>query len=371
MRKKIIMASLALCCCLGAAAQKLPPKDSVKATMKRVADWQIKDYDAGHRYYDVNWTNGALFTGMFDWAELAERLDKDQSYFKWLHKIGARNGWQPDKKMYHADDVAVCQTYIDLYIKYKNRDILLPTIARTDFVLNHPSDEGFNYTHGRLSTMERWSWCDALFMAPPVYAKLYRLTGEKRYIEFMDKEFHATVAHLFDQEENLFYRDWNYMPPKYEANGKKIFWGRGNGWVIAGLANILKELPEGDAYRPFYKDLYVRLAKRLAELQHSDGYWHASLLDPDAYPSPETSATGFITYGLAYGINAGLLDKDKYLPIVAKGWKALLQATDPDGRLGYVQPVGEDPKKVTREMSAVYGPGAMLSAGCEIYRLAK
>ncbi len=354
-----------------AAAGQLPSKAEVKATMKRVADWQIKDYDAGHRYYDVNWTNGALFVGMIDWAELAEQLDGDDSYYKWLYKIGARNGWHPDKKMYHADDVAVCQTYLDLYRKYKKPEIMAPTVARLDYVIAHPSAEGFDYTHGKPKTMERWSWCDALFMAPPVYAKLYRITGDKRYIRFMNKEFRATYDHLFDKEENLFYRDHNYMPPKYEANGKKIFWGRGNGWVIAGLANILKELPATDKNRKFYETLYVKMAKRLAQVQSADGYWHASLLNPEAYPSPESSATGFITYGLAYGLNAGLLDKATYLPVVARGWQALLDATDPDGRLGFVQPIGEDPKKVTREMSVVYGPGAMLAAGCEIYRLAE
>ncbi len=370
MKKRTLLAGIALCFAAWLPAQKLPPRSEVVETLKSVADWQIKDYDAGHHAADPDWTNGALFTGMFDWAQLAEKLDGDQTYYKWLYKIGARNRWHPDRAMYHADAFCVCQTYIDLYIKYKKRDILLPTIARIEFVLNHPSDEGFDYTHGKPSTMERWSWCDALFMAPPVYAKLYRLTGEKRFMDFADREFRATTAHLFDPAENLFHRDHNYMPPKFEANGKKIFWGRGNGWVIAGLANMLKELPQGDAYRPFYEDLYVRIAKRLAEIQSPDGYWHASLLDPQSYPSPETSATGFITYGIAYGINAGLLDKNKYLPVVAKGWKAMLDATDPDGRLGFVQPVGEDPKKVTREMTAVYGPGAMLSAGCEIYKLA-
>lgn len=353
------------------SARDLPTKAEVKNSLRQVADWQIKNYDSGKNHGDRNWTTGALLAGMADWAELAQQTDGNETYYKWLLKVGQRARWHPDMEMYHADAFCVCQTFVDLYLKYKNADMLRPTIARVEYVINHPSDEGFNYTHGKMSTMQRWSWCDALFMAPPVYVKLYRLTGDERFMRFADREFRLTTAHLFDRDEDLFFRDHNYMPPKREANGKKIFWGRGNGWVIAGLANILKELPEGDPYRPFYQDLFVRMAKRLAALQHSDGYWHASLLDPDSYPLPETSATGFITYGIAYGINAGLIDKGKYLPVVVKGWRALLEATDGDGRLGFVQPIGEDPKKVTRDMTEVYGPGAFLSAGCEIYKLAE
>jgi unsaturated rhamnogalacturonyl hydrolase len=371
MKNLILSALLLLCATTATDAGKLPPRSEIIKTMKAVADWQIHDYDLGHHAPDPDWTNGALFVGLCRWAQLADSLNGDPTYYKWLYKIGSRNGWQPDKAMYHADAFCVCQTYIDLYRKYRRPALLWPTIARTEFVMNHPSKGSFAYTHGKASTMERWTWCDALFMAPPVYAKLYRLTGEKRFMEFADKEFRATTSHLFDTEEDLFYRDHNYMPPKLEANGRKIFWGRGNGWVAAGLANILRELPAGDAFRPFYEDLFKRMARKLMSLQGADGYWHASLLDPASYPSPETSSTGLITYALAYGVNAGLISRKEAMPSIVKGWEALLRATDANGRLGFVQPVGETPKSVTREMTAVYGPGAMLAAGCEIYRLAK
>ena len=133
--------------------------------------------------------------------------------------------------------------------------------------------------------------------------------------------------------------------PSVRLTVKKVFWGRGNAWVIAGLAEILKAFSPNETSRKFYEELFVELAERLAELQSPDGYWHASLLDPKSYPSPETSATGFIVYALAYGINAGLLERDTYLPAVEKGWKALVGAVESDGKLGYVQPIGADPKK--------------------------
>lgn len=114
---------------------------------------------------------------------------------------------------------------------------------------------------------------------------------------------------------------------------------------MGGLVEILRELPAGNKYRTFYENLFVELATRVATLQQSDGFWRASMLDPHSYSSPETSCSGFFVYALAYGINEGLLSKEEFLPIVEKGWKALVGAVEEDGKLGYVQPIGADPKK--------------------------
>lgn len=272
--------------------------------------------------------------------------------------------------MYHADFIAVGQVFIDMYKKYGERNMILPVLARTEFVINHPSDSNLELDYRNMATLDRWSWCDALFMAPPVYAKMYMLTKDKKYIDFLNQEYKATYDYLYDKEEKLFYRDRRYFGKK-EANGKKVFWGRGNGWVLGGLTEILQELPKINMHRDFYENLFVELSYRIAELQGKDGYWHASLLDPDSYPSPETSATGFIVYALAYGVNEGLLDKETVMPVVEKGWKALVKAVEKDGKLGYVQPIGADPKKVTRDMTEVYGVGAFLLAANQIYKMSK
>lgn len=368
---KRIFAGLMLILCTAAFAQTAPfKKAEIKSDMKRVADWQIANPNKGHEHADLNWTQAALYMGMIDWAELAEKQDQDDTYYKWLTKMGRRNGWQTDKRMYHADDIAVSQVFIDLYRKYQDKYMLNPTIAHAEWVIKNPSKESFELDYGKRETLERWTWCDALFMAPPVYTKLYVLTGDKKYIQFMNSEYKAAYDYLFDKEENLFYRDWRYFKQR-EANGQKVFWGRGNGWVLGGLAEMLQEFPKKDKNRKFYEELFVTMCHRIVELQSPDGYWHASLLDPASYPSPETSATGFIVYALAYGINEGILDKETYLPAVIKGWKALMEAVDADGKLGYVQPIGADPKKVTRDMTEVYGVGAFLLAGCQIYKMAE
>ena len=367
--KKTLLLGASLLCSVFIMATEIPfQKAEIKSIMRKVADWQIANPHPAPEHDDLNWPQGALYVGMVDWAELAEKEGNDDTYYKWLTRIGRRNCWQPDKRFYHADDIAVSQSFLDLYRKYKDEAMIIPTLARTEWIVNHPSEGSFKLVEGDLKTLERWTWCDALFMAPPVYAKLYMLTGEKKYIKFMNREYKATSDYLFDKEENLFYRDWRYFD-KREANGKKVFWGRGNGWVLGGLVEILKELPKKDKNRKFYEELFVKLATRVAGLQHPDGFWHASLLDPASYPSPETSCTTFIVYSIAYGINEGLLDKEIYLSVMIKGWNALVSAVEPNGKLGYVQQIGADPKKVTRDMTEVYGVGAFLMAGNEIYKV--
>ena len=341
-------------------------RPAIKQLMKRVADWQI-EHQKEVKHTPTNWTNAALYVGMAKWAGIAEK-DGDSAYFEWLTKIARRAHWQLAPRTYHADDIAVAQLYTALYRKYKKEQMLIPTLIRADGVIRYPSSESFELDYGKPETLERWTWCDALYMAPPVYLQLYTITGDKKYIRFMDKEFKVTYDYLYDKDEDLFYRDWRYFKQK-EANGEKVFWGRGNGWVIAGLCEMLEELPAKNKYRKFYEELFVRLANRLAGLQQNDGFWRASLLDPDSYPAPETSATGFIVYAMAYGVNQGLLPADTFLPVIRKGRAAMVAAVEEDGKLGYVQPIGADPKSVTREMTEVYGVGAFLSAGSEIYKM--
>ena len=186
----------------------------------------------------------------------------------------------------------------------------------------------------------------------------------------MDKEFRKTYDYLFDKTEKLFYRDDSYFN-KTEANGKKVFWGRGNGWAIAGIANILKSLPANSEYRNYYESIFRSLAQSLIKLQDGKGAWHASLLDPDSYPAPETSCTALITYALIYGLNNGLLTQQEAYEPAIKAWNVLCEAIHENGKLGWVQPIGQDPKKVTKDMTATFGVGAFLLAATEMYKLTK
>lgn len=365
--KKLLLTLAAACTACMTMGQPFTRTETGSA-MKRVADWQMNNYSG--RYGDLNWVNATFYLGLSRWAAIAERDYADASPYKWLTRLAGRNYWQVDKRMYHADDICVAQTYLQLYDKYGKRSMIVPTLARTEWVVANPPTGSFLLDYKDGTTLEHWTWCDALFMAPPVYVKLYRLTSDKKFMRFAHREYKATYDHLFDKEEGLFYRDHRYIGQK-EANGAKVFWGRGNGWVLGGLVEILRELPAGNRYRPFYEDLFRTLCHRIAGLQSEDGFWRASLLDPDSYPSPETSCSGFFVYALAYGVNEGLLPAEEYSAVVERGWKALLSAVEENGKLGYVQPIGADPKRVSRDMTEVYGPGAFLLAGTEIYRMAR
>ena len=166
----------------------------------------------------------------------------------------------------------------------------------------------------------------------------------------------AAVARYFDQRE---------------TNGAKVFWSRGNGWVLAGLARGLQYLPPDYPARPRFAALFKEMANRVAPLQRPDGYWLVSLLNPGAFPMPETSGAGFFTYALAWGVNAGLLDRTVFEPAVLKGRAALNRAVLPDGKLGYVQRVGAAPGDTSADETEVYGVGAFLLAGSEVHQLAR
>lgn len=183
----------------------------------------------------------------------------------------------------------------------------------------------------------------------------------------MMTEFKATTDFLFDKKENLYYRDQRYISEL--DNGMKIFWSRGNGWVFAGLTNIMNELnPKSKEYKYFLK-IYKQMAEKLVKIQTPEGHWAMSLLGQAFYPTPETSGSSFYIYGLAWGINNGILDKVIYQPAVTKGWNAIVNHVTEHGMLGYVQPIGAAPGKAWADKTEVYGTGAFLSAGSEVYKL--
>ena len=346
-------------------AQEIKPIE-VKKVMGRVADWQIEHYDDLYSdktepHHPLDWTNGALYIGMVKWAAMAD----DDTYYNWLKEIGEQHDWKLHVRTYHADDHTVGQLYVELYRKYMDEQMLEPTKEQFNYIMLHPAQTSLAWRSPYHQS--RWNWCDALFMSPPVWAQLFNITGEKKYLDFMMTEFKATTDFLFDKKENLYYRDQSFMGKL--DNGTKIFWSRGNGWVFAGLVNIMNELdPESKEYKYFLK-IYKKMAKKLLEIQTPEGHWSMSLLGQEFYPTPETSGSSFFIYGLAWGINKGILDKATFVPVVEKGWNAMVGHVTLEGMLGYVQPIGAAPGKAWADKTEVYGTGAFLSAGSEVYLL--
>ncbi|MDC8831962.1 glycoside hydrolase family 88/105 protein [Alteromonas gilva] len=350
------------------AQAKLPDKSQIMTDMQRVADWQIEHFhDDMERENEWEnrfnaWTYGALYIGMEKWAKMAPT----NKYYEFLLDVAAQNNWDLGPGKYHADDQAVGQLYIELYRKYKKPHMLAKTLDRTNWIMNNPSTQPMRLNHYKYT--ERWTWCDALFMAPPVWAKLANITNNDDFRDWMFAEYVATVNHLYDKQENLFYRDEHFIHER--DNGHKIFWSRGNGWVFGGLTLILEELPQGPQ-KAYFTRLYKDMAASLIALQTQEGHWAMSLKAAALYPTPETSGTAFFTYGLAWGVNNGYLDKNTYLPTIERGWQSLTSHITSDGMLGYVQPVGAGPGDAWPDKTEVYGVGAFLSAGSELYKLAQ
>jgi len=216
-----------------------------------------------------------------------------------------------------------------------------------------------------------------VIIAPPTLAKLAKTLHDPHYLVFSDTLYRQTYKLLYNPEEKLFARDASYLVDangvgKKEANGKKVFWSRGNGWVMAGLVNLLKEMPAKYEGRSFYISLFKQMADRLLGLQQADGLWRTSLLDPESFPGGEGSGSGFNCYALAWGVNQGILDKGSYLPAVKKAWIGLNTLVNDEGRVGWVQPIGADPRKnFNADSWESYGAGAFLLAGSEIIKLKK
>lgn len=331
----------------------LKPHD-VQAAMRTVADWQLRHARAK---FNQDWTYAPLYLGLL----ATSRVTGDTRFHDAVVEAADAFGWKLwAQRPFHADDEAIGQVYELLYQERAEPLRLADTQATFDRLLQRPDDPD----------KDLWWWCDALFMAPAGLARLSAITGNRAFLEKMDREWDLTTAHLYDRSEHLYFRDQSYIG-KTEANGAKVFWGRGNGWVLAGLADVLRTLPPNDPLRAKYVALFREMSSRIAGLQQADGLWHSGLLDQQAYALPENSGSAFFTYALAWGINEGLLDRAKYLPVVKRAWGGLLAHVYADGRLGCIQPIGAAPGAFEPTSSYVYGVGAFLLAGSELDRLAE
>lgn len=340
-------------------------RKEVLRLLEKVADWQLATWkEKGMTWPKWDWTNAAGYTGFFELG----KISKNKGYHEYLLSVGAELDWNTGPNRFYADDYCIGQTYANLYLKYRDPKMIAKFRALADTIVAQPHTESLEWKND--INHREWAWCDALFMGPPSLCYLTTATGDKRYLDVSDKLWWKTYDYLYDKEEHLFFRDGSNFT-KREKNGKKIFWSRGNGWVMAGLVRVIDNLPKNFPTRAKYITLYKEMAAKIASLQQPDGSWHTSLLDPASYPLKETSGTGFYTYALLWGLNNGILKKAEYGTVVEKAWAALVTSVHPDGMLGYVQPIGWKPEPASPNSTAIFGVGAFLLAGSEMYQFAK
>lgn len=344
-------------------------KADVKDVLIRVNDhWQQKHKPQQWAFWDV----AAYHTGNME----AYILTKEQRFLDYSLAWAAHNDWKGAKSENKSEwkyaygerddfvlfgDWQICfQTYIDLYKVEQDPKRIARAVEVMEYQMSTPQND-------------YWWWADGLYMVMPVMTKLYKITNNKQYLDKLHDYFVYADNLMFDEEAHLYYRDGKYLYPTHTtANGKKDFWARGDGWVLAGLAKVLTDLPNDYEHRALFEQRFKQLAKAVSDSQQSEGYWTRSMLDADHAPGPETSGTAFFTYGILWGINNGYLDKTEYLPIIEKSWNYLRNtALQPDGSVGYIQPIGEKAipgQVVDKNSTANFGVGAYLLATVELYR---
>jgi len=374
----LISAALSLYCCVSTAAQRskdqgefsrfvgdaphrsgpyakdLSPaltRKAVSAALAKVADWQLKRAEP---HFDNDWTFAVLYTGFM---AVPEPVAGDK-YKQAMRSMGDSLHWEMGPDEMDANDLAVGQTYLALYKLNKNPVMMQQVKDRLDRVKSHVQTE----------PQPLW-WCsDALFMAPSTFVELSRITGDKRYLDYMNDQWWKTSSLLYDSNHALFFRDRRFLN-RHEENGEPVFWSRGNGWVFAGLARVIEGMPRDYPSRQRYVTQFQQMASSLARLQRPNGLWTTGLMDAASYPADETSGSSLIAYGLAYGVHSGVLDRATYQPVIDLTWHALVAHIFDDGRLGSIQKVADSPGHLKPTSSYVYGIGAFLLAGSEIYAI--
>ncbi len=351
----------------------VPSRESTMAAVEYVASSQIAAMAAeplalstGSNLTQMssNWVAATFYVG----ASRLARVSDDRRTLRFLSAVadhynysvrGARSG----KTMLNADDIAIGDLYEELYARRGQEGVLMPLRQRLDWQVPY-------LARAEDTPALVWWWADALYMAPPVFARMTAITGDPKYLNAADKEWRRTAARLWVEDEKLFLRDERFKDENHrDADGDRIYWSRANGWVMGGLVRWLGSVPADLAGRGFYVDLFQKMAGRIAGLQQEDGLWRASLLDPEAYPEAETSGSVFYVYALAWGINHGLLDRDIYLPHVLKGWAGLNRHVLANGLVGAAQRTGDQPVSTDPEDVGLYASGTYILAGLEVASL--
>ena len=348
--------------------------DEVRDIIQKVNTYWQTNHPAEVRAF---WDNAAYHTGNME----VFKLLGDKQMLDYSIRWSEHNKWKgatesdPLKWKYKQygegqdyvlfGDWQICfQTYIDLYMAETRRKKSEMRVKRAKEVMGYIADSKVH---------DYWWWADALYMVMPVMTKMYKLTGDEKYLDKLYENICYSDSIMLDHETGLYFRDGKYVYPKHKtAHGKKDFWARGDGWVLAGLAKVLQDMPETYRHQPFFVEKYIRLAQAVKQLQQPEGHWTRSMMDPNQAPGYETSGTAFFCYGLLWGVNNGYLPKKEFEPAIEKAWHYLTAiALQPSGKVGYVQPIGERAipgQRVDANSEANFGVGAFLLAACEYDR---
>ena len=370
--KKLAILAVSGTVLAGCASQKGIKKDDTLAAMRKTNQYFMDKWpDTGkpivtNRERPSNiWTRAVYYEGLM----ALYGIDKQQKYYDYAVDWGESHDWgfRDGIKTRNADNQCAGQTYLDLYEISRQPVRLKDTKASIDLMI----------ASGKV---DDWTWIDAIQMAMPVFAKLGVMYKDTSYFDYMYKMYHHSKftegGGLYNKEDGLWWRDKDFVPPFKEPNGEDCYWSRGNGWVVAALVRVLELIPEDETHRAEYLQDYKEMMAALVPIQRKDGYWNVSLHDPEHFGGKETTGTSLFVYGMAWGINNGILDAKTYKPVLTKAWNAMLKdSVHPDGFLGFVQGTGKEPKDgqpvsyTSMPDFEDYGLGCFLLAGSEVYKM--
>jgi rhamnogalacturonyl hydrolase YesR len=330
--------------------------EEILPLLHRVNNWQIAN--PRMKPNDRNWERGTWHTGVM----AAYKATGDEKFLQQAMAWGKQHQWMVGTESSGANKLFCVETWAECYFVKQDKAMLAPSIEWLGTAAkNSPAGAKVWYLEGGRR------YADSLYGACTL-AMLSKATGDKKYLAYTHDFFWDVQAELFDKDDGLFYRDKRFIGQQTK-NGKKVFWSRGNGWVLGGIVRILEYLPEDDPQRPRYVELLKTMAAAIAKRQGADGLWRPNLADPDDAPMPESSGTGFFCYGIAWGINHGLLDRATYEPIVRKAWAGLVKSVSADGQVQWGQPVGDRPVSLQQSQTHEYVTGTFLLAGSEMLKL--
>lgn len=310
------------------------------------------------------WTRAVYYEGLLALNEVAP----EQRYLDYTDKWASFHKWTPRNGITttHADDQCCAQTYLDRYNALGDTTCIVNVVRNLDNQMKSGRDD-------------YWTWIDAIQMAMPVYSKYYKISGDRRYMDYAMNSYKwsrdTCGGGLFNTAEGLWWRDKDYVPPYKEKDGNNCYWSRGNGWVYAALVRVMNDLNPDDPYYQYLLDDFKAMSRALVKCQREDGYWNVSLVSPVTYGGPEMTGTALFLYGMCWGVMHGYLDAATYRPVIDKAWKALEACVHPNGFLGYNQGTGKDPSAgqpvtfTSMPDFEDYGTGCFLLGAAEYYKL--
>jgi rhamnogalacturonyl hydrolase YesR len=335
--------------------------DSITSIARKVVNYRLKGGiqklgDGFVSHWD--WDDGAYMTGVM----AAYRLTKDQKYLDSVKAWAQAVSWQTPNNAglsRNPDNQCICQSFCEAYM-------VNPVPANQYMIATWEANYHLNYDN----PYSQWYWCDALYMAPPAIAMLGAITDSSKYWDTLSVNWWYWAGQLYSTQYHLYWRDAGYKT-QTSPDGKPVFWGPGEAWVLGGCARVIKYMGQNYHGRDSLTQQFREQCVAVAALQQSDGLWTTSLLDTAAFPDHETSCTAFFCFAMARGLNSGVLDKATIEQPMRKAWSGLVRnVSAADGRLQRCQGVSTAPGSVPVSNSSAEGEGAFLLAAEEVYKYA-